>query len=813
MMSDYCPKQVEQEAQAIWKQTKRFRVKESLDLPPYYVLAMLPYPSGQLHMGHVRNYVLADIVARYKRLQGHHVLHPIGWDAFGLPADNAAKKHGIPPEQWTKKNIATMRSQLEQLGYSYDWSKEINTSQPDYYKWNQWLMLQCYHLGLAYRKKSTVNWDPVDKTVLANEQVIQGRGWRSGALVEKKEIEQWFLKTTEFAESLDQGLDQLEHWPKQVTQMQRHWIGKKIGTQITFQVVDQSDPMTVFTTRADTIMGCTYLAISLEHPLTITASEQNNELKSFIAQQQHQSVAEAAKMDQEKVGFPTPYHAIHPISGKTIPIWVSNYVLGDYGDGAVMGVPAHDQRDYEFAQKYQLPIQQVVFPANPTTKDQSLPFTATGVLKNSDFITGQSSDQATKTIHQWLAKNKQGKPITAYRLRDWGISRQRFWGTPIPMIHCQACGIVPVPEDQLPVVLPTHIPLAKRVDGLEHCEDFLKTTCPKCKKPALRDSDTMDTFVDSSWYYLRYTCPDQHQSMVDDRAKYWSPVNHYIGGIEHATMHLLYARFIFKVLGKLNLVNADEPFIKLTTQGMVLNNGHKMSKSKGNTVKPEAMIDKYGADALRLFIIFQAPPEQSIEWNEHGIEGAHRFLSNIWKLAHHLQSITVDQQRSDINVASLRHQIHVHLKQINQDMERQQWNTTVSGAMKMFNVIWPLKKAVQISPAGHQILQEGMSILLRALSPIAPHLCFTLWQKAFPEKDLNDAGWPEVDHQAIQNDTYTLVIQVNSKTRDTCSIEKNMPEPQLKELVFKQPKIIKLIDRSQVKRVIIVPNKLINIVL
>ncbi|NKB46933.1 MAG: leucine--tRNA ligase, partial [Legionellales bacterium] len=762
MMSNYQPESIEQQAQQFWQDQHCFIASEHSDQPKFYTLCMFPYPSGSLHIGHVRNYVLGDVMARYQRMQGFNVLNPIGWDAFGLPAENAAIKHDVQPAAWTKQNIANMRQQLQRLGIAYDWSREFATCDPAYYRWEQWLFLQLYQRGLVYKKNAMVNWDPVDQTVLANEQVIDGCGWRSGASIERREISQWFIKITDYADELLESLADLSHWPEQVKTMQRNWIGKSLGVNVHFQVLDQSMSLEVFTTRPDTLMGVTYLAIASNHPLAQQVLQQNLSLAQQVEQWQTTQLAEAQLATMEKHGIDTGLRAIHPITKQPVPIWIANFVLMEYGSGAVMSVPAHDQRDFEFAKQYQLPIKQVIVPLDGHAIDLTQQaFTEHGKLIHSGSFDGMTSTQACQQITEYLQQHQLGEAQTHYRLRDWGVSRQRYWGTPIPMIHCPTCGVVPVPDDQLPVVLPTEVDFNQTQSPLAACAEFVNTTCPTCQAPAKRETDTLDTFVESSWYYARFANVDQDQQMLDERVNYWTPVDHYIGGIEHAVMHLLYARFFHKLLRDLNLVKGNEPFTELLTQGMVLKDGIKMSKSKGNTVDPNALIDRYGADTVRLFVLFAAPPEQSLEWSASGVEGAHRFLKRLWQLVtqQKMQSLAINQDKATLTDAQqqARCAIHSVLQQINYDMQRYQYNTVVSGSMKLFNIITELA----VDPSTYQpLINEGLHILLRLLAPITPHLCHALWQQCAFAGVIIDQPWPTVDASALQLSHVEFVVQV-----------------------------------------------------
>ena len=632
MDEHYNPQTLEKAAQEQWLANSSFAVKQDDAREKFYCLAMFPYPSGQLHMGHVRNYTIADVIARYQRMQGKNVLQPMGWDAFGLPAENAAIKNNVPPAQWTAQNIDYMRRQLQRLGFAYDWDRELATCDPDYYRWEQWFFTRLFEKGLVYKKMATVNWDPVDQTVLANEQVIDGRGWRSGALVERREIPQWFIKITDYADQLLDDLDQLDQWPEQVLTMQRNWIGRSEGVDLDFTLTDGT-PLSVYTTRPDTLMGVTYLAIALQHPMARTAAKGNPELAAFIESQSNIKVAEADMATMEKVGMATGLKATHPLTGEELPIWAANFVLMTYGSGAVMSVPGHDQRDWEFATRYGLPITQVVAPTHDQTCDLSVAaFTEKGVLINSGELDGLDFQQAFSTIADRLQAEGKGKRSVNFRLRDWGVSRQRYWGAPIPIINCDSCGAVAVPAEDLPVVLPTDIKFVGEGSPLKQMPEFYETRCPSCGKDATRETDTFDTFMESSWYYARYACANNDQTMLDAEANYWAPVDQYVGGIEHAILHLLYSRFFHKLMRDEGLVSTDEPFIRLLTQGMVLKDGVKMSKSKGNTVDPQSLIDRYGADTVRLFSMFAAPPEQSLEWSDSGVEGANRFLKRLWKM-------------------------------------------------------------------------------------------------------------------------------------------------------------------------------------
>ncbi len=814
----YQPSALEAAIQKQWQDKNLFKSTEDITKEKFYCLSMLPYPSGELHVGHVRNYVLGDLISRYQRMKGKNVMQPMGWDAFGLPAENAAIKHQLAPAAWTKQNIITMRAQLNRLGLAVDWDREITTCQPDYYHWEQWFFIQLYKKDLVYKKNAIVNWDPVDQTVLANEQVIDGRGWRSGALVERKEIPQWFIKTRQYAEELLNDLDELPNWPEQVKTMQRNWIGRSEGLEVQFETSLSSTPnLTVYTTRPDTLMGVSYLAVATEHPIAKIAAANNEKIQTFINDCQQNDVSEATLETMEKVGVATGLHAIHPITKELIPIWVANFVLMQYGTGAVMAVPAHDQRDFEFAQKYNLSIMPVITPSNNIDHDFSQQaFTTVGTLINSAQFDGLTSIDAKQQISDHIEQTQQGKCTTNYRLRDWGVSRQRYWGTPIPMIYCKACGTVPVPEAELPVKLPEQLIPDGKTSPLKQCTEFYQTQCPQCHQSAERETDTFDTFVESSWYYLRYCCPDQKNALCDDRAKYWAPVDQYIGGIEHAIMHLLYARLFHKMIRDLGLIHSKEPFARLLTQGMVLKNGAKMSKSKGNTVSPDALIKKYGADTLRFFVIFAAPPEQSLEWSDSGVEGAFKFLKRIHhfttthktifqaQLRHHQKTYAKDDQTQ-----AIRRTTHQLLKQANTDMNKQQFNTVASTAMKLFNHINSLEFHQHIAVA-----TEALTILLKILSPIAPHLTNHLWQQLYDhDEDISQSAWPSVDKSALECQTINLIIQINGKRRGEITAPQQADQSNIKQTILNDQKLSTLLNNATIKKLIIVPNRLVNVVI
>lgn len=821
MKNSYNPAEVEKSAQTFWLETNQFEVKEDLSKEKFYCLSMLPYPSGDLHMGHVRNYTIGDVICRYQHMKGKNVLQPMGWDAFGLPAENAAIRRKLPPAEWAKKNIKKMRNQLHQLGYAIDWKREISTCDPKYYRWEQWLFLQLYKKKLVYKKNAIVNWDPVDKTVLANEQVIDGKGWRSGATVERREIPQWFFKLTNYAEELLSGLDKLTGWPDQVRSMQRNWIGRSEGMTVKFPLHRRKKHIDIFTTRLDTIMGVTYLALAPEHPIAIEQAEKNKKIEKFLKKCTKIKVAEAEIAMQKKDGVYLGIDAIHPITEERIPVWVTNFILVEYATGAVMAVPAHDQRDLEFAQQFNLPIKQVIIPVQSQPWDFSqAAYTEYGTLINSGKkFDGLTSQQAIDTIAEILLKKELGKKTINYRLRDWGISRQRYWGTPIPIIICQKCGDVPVPEEDLPVILPENLIPTGQSSPLKTDPAFYKTKCPICGKAAKRETDTMDTFVESSWYYARYCCYDQEKIMLDDRAKYWTPVDQYIGGIEHAVMHLLYARFMHKVLRDFGLLNGDEPFNHLLTQGMVLKDGAKMSKSRGNIIAPQGLIKKYGADTVRLFMIFASPPEQSLEWSESGVEGAFRFLNKLWKFSYEIyndiKSLTQKQiepltEITEPKLQNIYKDIHMLLKQADQDIQRLQFNTVVSTCMKLLNLLMKIEARSEIEL---RLIHEGLSILLRLLAPITPHISHQLWCDFGFGKNILDASWPKVNPQALQTTSIELVIQVNGKLRSKIIVPTDATESEIQKMVLEEKKIKTYIGDNPVKKIIVIPNRLVNIVI
>jgi leucyl-tRNA synthetase len=816
MQSTYTPLELEAKVQKYWEQNQSFEALEDSNKSKYYCLSMLPYPSGNIHMGHVRNYILGDVISRYQRMLGKNVLQPMGWDAFGLPAENAALKKNVAPSKWTRENIKQMRQDLKKLGLALDWNREIATCDPEYYHWEQWLFLRMYQKGLVYKKKSVVNWDPVDQTVLANEQVIDGRGWRSDALVERKEITQWFLKITAYADELLAELDHLPGWPEQVKTMQRNWIGRSEGVEIIFSVSQNDKEHTlkifqaieIFTAHPDTLMGVTYIAIAPQHPIAKELANTNIKIAQFIEKYAHTKVAEADIATAPKEGIDTGLLAVHPITNQPIPIWIANFVLMDYATGAVMAVPAHDHRDYEFAKKYHLPIVQVLKPKDGSFWDfDQKAFVEKGILVNSGLFDNLSSEEAITEITKYLLTKNLGRTKINYRLRDWGVSRQRYWGTPIPMVNCTKCGTIPINEKDLPVVLPENIHLSSPASPLKNIPEFINTKCPICGGPAVRETDTFDTFMESSWYHTRYCCHNQHQTMLDERAQYWLPVDQYIGGIEHAILHLLYARFIHKVMRDEGLFASDEPFSNLLTLGMVLKDGSKMSKSKGNAVPSNFIVDKYGADTARLFMMFASPPEQSLEWSDSGVEGAHRFLKKLWTFAYKHQATLLKQNnKKTIAQTSLqiRHKIHEILLQANNDMQRLQFNTVVSAAMKLFNLLQTTEDP--------SLLTEGYSILLRILAPITPHITHELWVNLGFGENISNTSWPQVTKEALITDNIEIMIQINGKLRGKIMVPSDATQELIQQAVLANEHIRQFLSNSQIKKIIVVPNKLVNVV-
>ncbi len=902
MQEKYHPKEIEKNAQSHWEQANAFKAVEKPGKPKYYCLSMFPYPSGKLHMGHVRNYTIGDVLSRYRRMQGYNVLQPMGWDAFGLPAENAAMQNNVSPAKWTYDNIAYMRKQLKSLGLSIDWEREIATCDASYYHWNQWLFLRMLEKGLAYQTTGTVNWDPVDQTVLANEQVIDGCGWRTGAPVEKREIPMYYLRITRYADELLAALDTLPGWPERVKTMQANWIGKSYGVDITFPADQQSgtpQDVKVFTTRADTLMGATYVAVAAEHPIALHAAKNNPDLANFIHECKLGSAKEADLATQEKKGMNTGLYVIHPLNGERLPVWVANYVLMGYGEGAVMAVPAHDERDFEFAKKYGLLIKQVITKgredgfgdgsgygggtgsgagsgdgSGDCSDGIDTPFStfqwqewyankAIGICINSGKYDGLGYDAAVNSIATDLATKNLGNKRVHYRLRDWGISRQRYWGCPIPLIHCKRCGVVPVPDDQLPVVLPQDLVPDGSGNPLAKTPAFYQCDCPKCGQSARRETDTMDTFVDSSWYYARYTCSDQKQGMTDERANYWLPVDQYIGGIEHAILHLLYSRFWSKVMRDLGLLKLDEPFTNLLTQGMVLNEiffrkadsgrityynpvdvsiqvdeqGKRtgailstdhlpvisagigtMSKSKNNGVDPQKLVDEYGADTARLFMMFASPPTQTLEWVDAGVDGAYRFLRRLWKQVYlHLQLgvVVIDSvllQALPVELKALRCQLHQTVAKVTDDLERRHtFNTAIAAVMELIN---NLSTQCQGNDAhSRNLMQEALEYIVLLLAPIVPHICHELWRELRPGSELIDQSWPNADEVAMTQDQVTLIVQVNGKLRGQISVASDATKEAIEQAALTNENAQKFISGQSIKKVIVVPKRLVNIVI
>ena len=866
MHEQYQPREIEAAAQSFWDNQKSFEVSEDLGKETFYCLSMFPYPSGKLHMGHVRNYTIGDVISRYQRMLGKNVLQPMGWDAFGMPAENAAMKNNVAPAKWTYENIAYMKTQLCSLGLAVDWSREITTCKPDYYRWEQWLFTRLFEKGVIYRKNGTVNWDPVDQTVLANEQVIDGRGWRSGAVIEKREIPMYYFKITAYADELLESLDELTGWPEQVKTMQRNWIGKSRGMEVQFPYnvdsIGKAGALKVFTTRPDTLMGATYVAVAAEHPLATQAAENNPELQAFIAQCKGGSVAEADMATQEKKGLPTSLFVEHPLTGEKLPVWVANYVLMHYGDGAVMAVPAHDERDFEFATKYNLPIKSVV---RTSAGDESPApwqdaYNEHGTLINSGEFDGLDFQAAFDAIEAALTAKGLGQSRTQFRLRDWGISRQRYWGCPIPIVHCQTCGDVPVPEDQLPVVLPEDVVPDGAGSPLARMPAFYECSCPKCGAPAKRETDTMDTFVESSWYYARYASPHFEGGLVDRKAAdHWLPVDQYIGGIEHAILHLLYARFFHKLMRDEGLVSSNEPFKNLLTQGMVIADTYyrreangsltwynpadvelvrdskakvvsailtsdglpveiggieKMAKSKNNGVDPQYMIEQYGADTCRLFMMFASPPDASLEWSDSGVEGSHRFLKRVWRLAHaHVGQglpgpLDIGTLNDDQKV--IRRAIHQAIKQASQDVgQHHKFNTAIAQVMTVMNV---LEKAPQTTEQDRALLQEGLETVALVLAPITPHISHELWNQLGHVGAIIDAPWPVLDESALVQDTLQLVIQVNGKLRGQIDMPAGASREEVEAAARVNENVLRFTEGLTIRKVIVVPGKLVNIV-
>jgi leucyl-tRNA synthetase len=828
-MEKYEPHAVETKWQALWAEQSLFKTRAEAAGEAYYVLEMFPYPSGRIHMGHVRNYSIGDVVARFKRMQGLNVFHPMGWDAFGLPAENAAIKHGTHPATWTYENIATMRTQLKRLGYSYDWDLEIATCHPGYYRWEQLFFLKFLEKGLVYRRKAPQNWCPACQTVLANEQVEEGLCWRCDSVIVQKELSQWFFKITEYAEELLDHLPRLASgWPERVLTMQENWIGKSIGSELEFPVEGGSQGIRVFTTRPDTLFGATFMSLAPEHPLIpelIQGREQAPEVGEFVGRVRAMDRNIRTAEDLEKEGVFTGSYCINPVNGRRLPVYVANFVLLEYGTGAVMAVPAHDQRDFDFARKYGLPVEPVIHPPGQTlaAAEMTEAYTGQGFLGNSGEFSGMPNEEAKERIVDALQERSLGKRSVQYKLRDWNISRQRYWGAPIPVIYCDSCGIVPVPEEDLPVVLPLDIKTSP--DGrspLPDTESFVKVDCPKCGSQARRETDTMDTFVESSWYFARYTSPRLDSSPLDpDAARYWLPVDQYIGGIEHAILHLLYSRFFVKALRDLGYLEIDEPFANLLTQGMVLMGGSKMSKSKGNVVDPDAMIQKYGADTVRLFCLFAAPPEKDMEWSEQGIEGAYRFLNRLWRLVADLgpalspmgPCLRMDPAGLSETARELRRKEHETVRKVGHDMEnRFQFNTAIAAVMELVNALYGAKDELVASEQGRAVLSSAVSSTLAILSPVAPHLCEELWARVGHTLPLASVAWPSFDPDALEKEMATIVAQVNGKVRARLDVPSSADVEEIKGAALADANVQRHIQGLTIHKVVVVPGKLVNVV-
>lgn len=817
----YTPAEIEAKWQQQWDTNKTFKVTEDPSKQKYYLLEMFPYPSGRIHMGHVRNYSIGDVVGRFKRMRGFNVLHPMGWDAFGMPAENAAIKNNCHPAAWTYENMAYMRDQLKQMGLSYDWDRELATCDVSYYRWEQKLFVEMYKKGIAYKKQSFVNWCPSCETVLANEQVEDGGCWRCDTEVVQKELEQWFFKITDYAEELLDFTNKLPGWPERVLVMQRNWIGKSTGCEIDFALDGRDGAIRVFTTRPDTLFGATFMSLAPEHPmaLELTAPERRAEVEAFIDKVKKTDRIARTADDLEKEGVFTGSYCINPTNGRKMPIYLANFVLVEYGTGAVMAVPTHDQRDFEFAKKYDLPLVVVIQPEGETLDPATMTaaYTEVGTMVNSAQFDGQRSDAAKDAIATWLEGQGKGKKTVNFRLRDWGVSRQRYWGSPIPIIYCDCCGVVPVPDKDLPVVLPRDVHFTGEGGSpLATLESFTKVDCPLCGKPARRETDTMDTFVESSWYFLRYCCPDFEGGMLDKaRAQYWMSVDQYIGGIEHAVLHLLYARFFTKVMRDLGYVDVDEPFTNLLTQGMVIKDGAKMSKSKGNVVDPDALIKRYGADTARLFSLFAAPPEKDLDWNEQGVDGCYRFLNRVWKLVHEQleaasaapalePSALSDEERS------LRRAVHKTLKKVTEDIdERFHFNTAIAAVMELMNT---LQGARLNTPQAAAVMKEALELVVVMLAPFVPHITEELWQLLGHTTPLSATAWPAWDSEAVVDEELLVVVQVNGKLRSKLSVAVGLDEESIKQMALADDKVKVFTDGLQVRKVIYVPGKLVNIV-
>ncbi len=823
MESSYNFKSIEPKWQKHWEDNNFFRVNEEPGRPKYYDLEMFPYPSGNLHMGHVRNYAIGDVIARFKKMNGYNVLHPMGWDSFGLPAENAAIKHGHHPAEWTYANIENMKVQLKTLGISYDWDRELATCKPDYYKFTQWMFLKLYENGLAYKKSAAVNWCPSCQTVLANEQVVEGSCERCETTVTKKQLAQWFFKITDYAQRLLDDLVTLPGWPEKVKTMQKNWIGRSEGCQFDLQIVGSDEILTVFTTRADTVFGVTYMVLAPEHPLVEKISRGTSheaEVREFTHRMQFLSDLDRTSTDAEKEGVFTGAYAVNPMNGENIPIWIANYVLIDYGTGAIMAVPAHDERDFEFARKYDLPIKVVIQSEDSPTDGAQMneAFTGDGLMVNSLEYSGLSVSEGQKQIVAYMESAGFGKGTINFRLRDWLISRQRYWGAPIPMVYCEECGLIPVPEDQLPVLLPEDVEFKPSGESpLNYVESFYKTTCPNCGKPARRETDTMDTFVCSSWYFGRFCDPHNSDLPFSKEAvDYWMPVDQYIGGVEHAILHLMYARFFTKFLNDINMLSCNEPFTNLLTQGMVLKDGSKMSKSKGNVVSPEEIINTYGADTARLFILFASPPERDLEWSDQGVEGSYRFLNRVWRLvtdcAEDIDAVNIPELFSELEAPArkLRFKTHATIKKVSDDIQdRFNFNTAISAIMELSNMMYQYRDQEE---QDLQVLKEAINTLIILLSPFAPHLCEEMWHVCGHTDSICQQSWPQYDEAALVQDEVEIAIQVSGKVRERITVPTGISKEALEEMALAVPKIQDLINGKKIIKIIVVPGKLVNIV-
>ena len=827
MEERYQPKKIEEKWQRIWEEGKSFRVSENSRLPKYYLLEMFPYPSGQIHMGHVRNYSIGDVIARYKRMRGYNVLHPMGWDAFGLPAENAAIERGVHPAKWTMENIAYMRDQLKKMGFSYDWEREFATCDESYYRWEQLFFIEMFRRGLAYKKLSTVNWCEKCRTVLANEQVEGGRCWRCEQEVGVRELEQWFFRTTAYAEELLGELDHLTGWPEKVLAMQRNWIGKSVGAEILFPLVGREEALNVFTTRQDTVYGATFVSLAVEHPLALELSRstpQERTVREFVERIQRINQTRRGADEAEKEGLFTGAYCMNPFTGEKIPIYLANFVLMEYGTGAVMAVPAHDQRDFEFARKYGLPVRVVIQPQGKRIKAEEMAeaFVEDGVMVSSGPFTGLRSSEGREKLAAYLEEKGWGKKDIRYRLRDWGISRQRYWGAPIPILYCDSCGALPVPEGELPVVLPKDVEFSGEGGSpLAKLPEFFKASCPKCGGPARRETDTMDTFVESSWYFARYACPDEQDAPLDKaRVAYWMPVDQYIGGIEHAVLHLLYARFFTKVLRDLGWIALGEPFTNLLTQGMVIKDGAKMSKSKGNVVDPDFLIERYGADTARLFALFAAPPEKDLDWSDQGVEGAYRFLTRLWRFVSQyrdaLASAASDFDPKELSptLRELRRQIHRTIKKVTDDIEgRFHFNTAIAAVMELFNALSLAGKDESIWKDGTPLIKGGVETLVVLLYPFVPHMASELWESLGHRNSLEEIRWPGYSEEALEEERWLIVVQVDGRVRGRITVPADASNEFIEAEALADPKVKGFLHGKEIQRVIQVPRRLVNIVL